>query len=361
MPVSQFTIHSRIRDYDVLVEDSADFIDALIHGPRSCLIVDENVWRIYAESIFRDLRVEDVMVLPISEDLKRLESVQKIYDRLVTYSAKRNLTMISIGGGILQDISGFAASTVYRGINWIFVPTTLLAQADSCIGGKTSLNYQSYKNLIGTFFPPFRIHIYPKFLQTQLEADFLSGYGEVLKLHIMGGEESYEGLVRLSPLVLRRDPGALLQVISNSLQVKMAYMADDEFDRGRRNLLNFGHDFGHALESTSHFEIPHGQAVILGMLAANLISRRRGLLEPKMEQHLAESLLLPGLVAKPSIDALDAQAMIDAMKKDKKRTSADLALIMMDNRFEFHRVDDLTAEEVVAALDNVRGKLGYLS
>lgn len=295
--------------------------------------------------------------MPISEDRKNLDTVQELYDQLVERSAKRNLTLISFGGGILQDITGFVASTIYRGINWIYIPTTLLAQADSCIGSKTSLNYHKYKNLIGTFFPPARIHLYTPFLQTQLDNDFFSGFGEVIKLHLMGGPSQYSQLKELTPAILKRQPEALLQAIQQSLQVKLNYMAGDEFDNGRRNLLNYGHDFGHALENTSNFAVPHGQAVIFGMLAANIIAHKRGLLDEELEKDIASSLLLPSLIIHPDNEAMSAEVMINAMKKDKKRIGDKLALIMMDDHFDFTRVNDLTAEEVASALNILKKRL----
>ena len=352
-------IHSNIRDYEVTFEETDTFIDSLSKYSHPCFVVDENVWKIYSSTLLKQFPEELVIVLPIHENRKNLDTVQELYDRLVEHPAKRNLTMISIGGGILQDVSGFAASTIYRGINWIYIPTTLLAQADSCIGSKTSLNYRNYKNLVGTFYPPTRVHIYTPFLKTLQKSDFYSGFGEVIKLHLMGGRELFDSLVKLTPLILSHEPTTLAKAIQQSLNIKLSYMADDEFDTGRRNLLNFGHDFGHAVESTSNFAVPHGQAVIFGMIAANTIARQRGLLEAKLEEEIADKLLLPSLLMKPQLDALEANAIINAMKKDKKRVGDNLALIMMDSNFVLSRVNDLTGEEVSAALGETKTRLGY--
>jgi len=344
------SVASNIHYYEVIVEESPNFIEILASYPQAVYIIDENVWRIYAKTLLKSLPLESVIILPINENRKNLDTVQELYDKLVTLPTKRNLTIISFGGGILQDITGFTASTIYRGINWIFVPTTLLSQADSCIGSKTSLNYHKFKNIIGTFFPPTRIHIYIPFLQTQLASDFFSGFGEVVKLHLMGGQECYWEITKQINAILNRQTKPLLQIIWKSLQVKLSYMAGDEFDTGRRNLLNYGHDFGHALESTSNFVIPHGQAVTFGMIAANIVSQHRGTLDEKMEKEIYESLLLPSLVSRPTKAAIRSDAIIEAMKKDKKRTGDKLALIMMDRHFKFTRVNDLTFEEVTAAL-----------
>jgi 3-dehydroquinate synthase len=355
----KLSIHSSIRDYEAVFEETDAFIDSMSKYSQACFVVDDSVWRIYSTTLLKQLPAEQVIVIPIHENNKNLDTVQGLYDRLVEYPTKRNLTMISIGGGILQDVSGFAASTIYRGINWIYIPTTLLAQADSCIGSKTSLNYHSYKNLVGTFYPPTRIHIYTPFLKTLQESDFYSGFGEVIKLHLMGGRELFDSLLELTPRILYRESTALRKAIQQSLNIKLSYMAGDEFDMGRRNLLNYGHDFGHAVESTSNFAVPHGQSVVFGMIAANIIARQRGLLDVKLEKEIAEKSLLPNLLIKPQLSALESDTIINAMKKDKKRVGDNLALIMTDNNFVFSRVNDLTGAEVSSALSELKTRLRY--
>ena len=284
-----------------------------------------------------------------------MESVSLLYDRLVDLPAKRNLTLISIGGGILQDITGFVASTLYRGINWIYVPTTLLAQADSCVGGKTSLNYKSYKNLVGTFYPPGEVFIYTSFLATLERQDFYSGLGQAVKLHIMGGPDSVRSLLDLLPAIGRRDSEALTAAVTDSLTVKLTYISEDEFDQGRRNLLNFGHCFGHALETTSDFLIPHGQAVLIGMILANIASRNRGLLSRQLETELRQELLEPNLVVRPGRVQLEPEAVIDAMKRDKKRKGDGLALVVLKDGYEMQRLEDFTPDEVRATLEELTG------
>lgn len=350
-------VPSRIRDYDVRFEESPDFIATLATLPQTCFAIDENVWRLYRATLLKNLPDAEIIVVPISEERKSLETVQWLYEQLLHRPAKRNLTLVSFGGGILQDVVGFAASTLYRGIRWVFAPTTLLAQADSCIGGKTSLNLLGFKNLLGTFYPPAHIHIYPAFLATQTDEHYLSGVGEVIKLHLMGGRSLYERVRTELPSLLGRHPDALLPAIEASLRVKLDFLTDDEFDLGRRNLLNYGHDFGHALESTSGFAVPHGQAVLVGMLAANLVARNRSVLQAETEHEIAETLLLPALTVRPQPAALEPRAFVDAMKQDKKRTGNMLPLIMMRDEFGFERVNNLSPEEVLPVLDELGTRL----
>ncbi len=357
MPVIK--VHSAIRDYEVHFSEGFDFLSAFEKIPNRFYVIDSNVWRLYRDSQFSHLDPKQVMVLPIEEDRKNLGTVMEVYDALMARSAKRNMTMISIGGGIVQDITGFAASTLYRGINWTFVPTTLLAQADSCIGSKTSLNYKSYKNLIGSFFPPNQIFLCPRFTNTLKSEDYFSGLGEVIKLHLMGGEALARDLVADMPLLARRDdPSALLAAIRRSLGVKLSYMQDDEFDTGKRNLLNYGHCFGHAVESTSEFAIPHGQAVVIGMMFANIVAKSRGLMDVELFTRLHDQVLMPALLSRPSKNQLDTDTLFAAMKMDKKRTGEGLVLIMLLNGFEMRKIDDLTYAELLAANQELQGLIG---
>lgn len=352
--MSVITIKSHIRNYDVTFVDYHVISSLLEKYSQRIFVIDHNVWRLYASDLFHEFTYEKVIVLPIHEEGKSLETVQDLYNRLIQYAAKRNMTMISIGGGILQDITGFVASTLYRGINWIFLPTTLLAQADSCIGSKTSLNYKSYKNLIGTFYPPSSVYICPQFLFTQEDSDFFSGLGEVVKLHMMGGNEKVTEILDLLPKIVKKDSLALFTAVRNSLLIKSDYIADDEFDTGKRNLLNFGHCFGHAIESTSEFEIPHGQAVVMGMWLANIAAQNRGILSEERNEFIAQNLLLPTIAITPEEKFLNTQKIIEAMKKDKKRTGEDLVIIMMKDNYEFTKLNDVQESEVIAALNEFK-------
>jgi len=342
-------IRSHIRDYSVSFEDDPSFIGELAATKDACWIVDANVWELYRQSALAPLAEADVAVMPFDETRKNLETVTSIYDRLVEKAAKRNLTLISVGGGITQDVTGFAASTLYRGVRWIFVPTTLLAQADSCIGGKTSLNYRAFKNLVGSFYPPSHIHLYTPFLRTLTEEDYASGLGEVIKLYLMGGLDRQAALRGQIDALFARDDAALRQSVAEALRIKISYMEDDEFDTGKRNLLNYGHTLGHALESVSNYRIPHGQAVIIGMVYANAIASERGRLAPAKAAALAV-LLRRTLTARPTGEDLTPEPLLDAMRKDKKRCGQQLPLIMLQDDGSLVRVNDLTEQEARAGL-----------
>lgn len=352
MPV--ISVKSRLGDYEARIAPANDFIETLVALENRFFAVDENVWRLYADGMLSTLPRAETLVLPALEERKTLEVVQEIYGRMLEQSAKRNLTLVSIGGGIVQDVTGFTASTLYRGINWIFIPTTLLAQADSCIGSKTSLNYKGYKNLIGSFYPPSRVWIDPAFLKTLQTQDFYSGLGEVVKLHIMGGEKRIQQLIESCDSICALDIAALQDTIQTSLEIKIDFITGDEFDHGRRNLLNYGHCIGHAIESVSHFRIPHGQAVVAGMLLANYIAERRGLLSEDRRRFIEDNLLLPALKVKFQPGDLQSDAIITAMGRDKKRIGSGLAIVMLTESGQMVRVNDLEDDEVQAVLNRIK-------
>ena len=350
------TVSSSIRDYQVAFVETMEFISELESMKDRFYVIDKKVWDLYGGS-FKPLDTESSLILPISEEAKCLETVKTVYDALMKCSAKRNMTLISVGGGIIQDITGFVASTLYRGINWIYVPTTLLAQADSCIGSKTSLNYQGYKNLIGTFFPPTRIYINTAFLATLDVEDFYSGLGEVIKLYMMGGESATTAFIEEIDKIKQRDRSALAKAVQEVLQIKLQYIQEDEFDTGRRNLLNFGHCLGHAVESTTNFLIPHGQAVLMGILFANIVAKNRGLLSNSRYEFLNRELLLGNIRVNQANILFSTDQIFEAMKKDKKRVGQGLALIMMLDDYSMKKVQDLQYNELAVGIKELGAAL----
>jgi len=348
--MSVIAVHSNLRDYAVHFHDDASFIEGLTRFPQRLFVIDENVWKLHGTGCLAALADSERIIFPVSEERKNLDGVMELYDRLMECSAKKNMTLISIGGGIIQDITGFVASTLYRGLNWVFLPTTLLAQADSCIGSKTSLNYKRFKNMIGTFYPPAEVHIFSGFVQTLEKYDFLSGMGEVAKLHIMGGADTISFFTGALPALLRRDDAAILSAILRSLAVKLSYMKGDEFDTGRRNLLNYGHCFGHALETVSSYVIPHGQAVVVGMLVANRVAVKRSMLSEDVAHRFAEEFLSLLLDFKLDLSRYSMDELILAMKQDKKRIGDGLVMVLVTDALEMVKVDDVTPEEIEIAV-----------
>lgn len=343
-------IHSRLGDYAVDFVDGDAWAEDLALLEHAFVVVDDNVWRLHAEGVLAPLRDAAPVVLPISEEHKVYATVADLCDLVTARAAKRNCVVVSIGGGITQDVTGYLASTLYRGVRWVYAPTTLLAMADSCIGGKTSLNHGAYKNLIGTMYPPERVLIHAPFVGTLSEEDYFSGLGEVVKLHLLGGQGAVDELLQALPPLQAREPEAVQRATRASLLIKRAYILEDEFDRGRRNLLNYGHCFGHAVETATGFAVPHGQAVVIGMLLAGAVARRRGLLAAAEERRRRVELLLPVLLDRPVLDEPAATRVVEAMKYDKKRTGEGLALVMVGDGLRAVRVADLGEDEARDAL-----------
>jgi 3-dehydroquinate synthase len=341
---------SKLRDYPVDVRDDG-WAAELAAQKGVVAVVDENVWRLHRDGVLAG--IDDPILLPIDEEHKTFATVAWLCDRLLERRFQRAGTVLSIGGGITQDVSGYAASTLYRGVRWLFAPTTLLAQADSCVGGKTSLNFGAYKNILGTMYPPHGIVIDPRFLATLSRDDFFSGLGEVVKLHVLGGPEHARHLENVMGSLTSRKGGAVADSVDASLRIKKPYIEEDEFDRGRRNMLNFGHCFGHALEAATDFAVSHGQGVVLGMLLAGVVAGRRGLLGDALQKELEERLFLPVLVSRPQLDESRRERVIEAMRHDKKRSGEGLALVMCCDGFEMRQVNDLTEAEALAALDGL--------
>ena len=290
--------------------------------------------------------IENLFLFNAVEDNKTFEYVKEIYDFLISKFVKRNLTIISIGGGITQDITGFVASTLYRGVNWIFVPTTFLAMTDSCIGSKTSINYGKYKNLMGTFYPPQKIHINTSFLDTLEKLDFYSGIGETIKFQLMKEEypkDFKKVLDKIDKTV--SDKSSRLEIIHDNMSVKLKYMEGDEFDLGRRNMLNYGHCFGHALETSSDYYVPHGIAVNIGMIFANLLSQNRGVLNVSDTLFVNENILLPNIPLTLRERDFDNKILLESMKNDKKRVGEFLTIIIPDEEFKMIKIDDVADEE----------------
>ncbi|PIV39042.1 MAG: hypothetical protein COS29_04735 [Candidatus Omnitrophica bacterium CG02_land_8_20_14_3_00__42_8] len=349
MPV--ISVKSNIRNYTVSFGNANIFLNRIEKKyPQVSYVVDKNIWILYRKTILAGIDKKKVIVLDADEKIKNLRTVQRLYDCLIRRDAKRNMTVVTIGGGILQDVTGFLVSTLYRGIGWIFIPTTLLAQADSCIGSKTSLNYKNFKNLIGTFYPPHEVFIDCNFLATLKPVDFYSGLGEIVKLHISGGPSKVRGILNIFTRLTAMEKTASEKAIYDSLLIKRGYIQGDEFDNQRRNLLNYGHCFGHAIETVGNFQVPHGQAVVLGMILANIIARRRGVLSGKQEEFLSEKLLLPSIAIKPKEEALSPTRIISAMRKDKKRKGKGLALVLLKNKNRLEKVNDLNETEVKYAI-----------
>lgn len=293
--------------------------------PGTHFLVDARVARLYAQQLAPVLQMPGVVLIDAVEDNKSYERVGKVIEALIVNGIRRQHKLVAIGGGIIQDITCFISSTLLRGIPWEFYPTTLLSQADSCIGSKSSINMGEIKNILGTFNPPQRVVILAGFLATLDARDMRSGIGEMLKVHTIAGPAAFDAIAANYDALLG-DQQVLLEYVRNSLLIKQRYIEEDEFDRGIRNIFNYGHSFGHAIESATHHAIPHGIAVTLGMDIANFVATRRGLLAAGHFERM-HTVLQKNYHAFQSTP-IPQDKLLAALGKDKKNTTDQLGLIL---------------------------------
>ncbi|MCM1231027.1 MAG: hypothetical protein NC489_12920 [Ruminococcus flavefaciens] len=342
-------VTSKFKEYQVNIVEDFSFIENIIFDEKTYVVVDKRVYELYRDKLFAQIAGQRLYLVEAVEENKTIETALNICEQMTAIPARRNARLISFGGGIIQDITGFVANILYRGIHWTFIPTTLLAACDSCIGGKTSLNYKSFKNLLGTFYPPDEIYVCPVFFDTLSERDYQSGLGEVVKFNFMYGEEGLSRIEENIQKLLNRDKVVLNQFVENSLLFKRDFIEEDEFDRGRRIQLNFAHTFGHAFETMSNYVIPHGTAVAMGTITANYISMKRGMLDEKYVKRMEEVLWEIIHVDAEQIP-VDMQIVLGAIHKDKKQIDNRITAILMDRDMRLHILHDLQEEEITEAV-----------
>lgn len=348
-------IKSQLRNYEVVIEDDFKFVQSLKNEQNAFFIIDKVLYELYKDNVFYDFDINDIYIFESLETNKTIERVLEICDKITSKAAKKNLHIISFGGGIVQDVTGFVASIIYRGVHWTYVPTTLLSACDSCIGGKTSLNYKHFKNLLGTFYPPEKIFICSKFFKTLTEKDYESGLGEVVKFNIMAGTNGLNDIYNKLSLLLNRDKNTIDEFINRSLCFKKRYIEEDEFDRGIRIHLNFAHTFGHAYEAISDYAIPHGTAVALGMLVANRVSLRRNIIKEEYVK-IIEKIVRRIVHIDNSYLNIPINDYIKAIKKDKKQVDKNLTCVLLSEEFNlnvYHDLNNSEIEEAVKYVENI--------
>ncbi len=303
-----------------------------------------------------------ILAIPASEAFKTIEGALTVCDFLEANGATKGSTLVVAGGGIVQDVCGFAAGMYKRGIPWAYLPTTLLSQGDSCIGAKTGLNRKAAKNLLCMFSAPRRVVIHTGFLHTLAEEDLGSGLGEILRLHVTAGPEFLDTYEARWARYAAGDLAALEALIASALTAKRAIIERDEFELDLRRAMNWGHSTGHALEALSGYAIPHGLAVATGLLVENHIAIRRGLLDPADHARVLRNAapLIPPRV-RQLLAALDVSSVVDYLAHDKKVEGRTLKLAALQRigaiRFIDLPLEPATADLIAEALRAVVSEL----
>jgi 3-dehydroquinate synthase len=288
---------------------------------KTIIITDEKVHELYGEA-FPDF---PVITMGLGEKNKTMATLDSIFEKLVEYEADRSTFIVAIGGGIVCDVAGFAASIYMRGLRFGFVSTTLLSQVDASVGGKNGVNFRGYKNMIGVFNQPEFVLVDTTMLRTMNEREFRSGFAEIIKAAAIKSEPLFRFLENNYQKALNKDPEVLEKIIYDSVKIKAEVVENDEKEKGERKKLNFGHTFAHSIEHNTG--MLHGEAVSIGMALAADLSVSLQLLDENSKNRLTELLKLYQLPVKSEINF---PALVQGMKKDKKRQGDDLHMIFLD-------------------------------
>jgi len=300
-------------------------------GSTALVVSNETVAPLYLKAIRDSLAGVKIhtLILPDGERFKTLEHWSRIIDKLVDVRATRDITLITLGGGVIGDMGGFAAACYMRGIRFIQVPTSLLAQVDASVGGKTGFNHPQGKNLVGAFHQPASVLIDIDTLKTLPDREFSAGMAEVIKIAVIRDAEFVNWLEDNSAGITAREPETLINMIGRSIQNKADVVTEDEREAGVRALLNFGHSFAHALETLTDYQsYLHGEAVAIGMMVATRLSEQRGLCAPGFGERLGNLLQLFGLPVNMP-DNSDPDDILELMKLDKKVIAGSYRLILL--------------------------------
>ncbi|MEP6269223.1 MAG: 3-dehydroquinate synthase [Paracoccaceae bacterium] len=362
------TVHVELpgRAYDVqigpgLIEQAGVYIAPLLKRPQVAVITDETVAGLHLEALRAGLASEGVsmeaLALPAGEATKSWGPLERSVGWLLDQKIERGDIVVAFGGGVIGDLAGFAAAILRRGVRFVQLPTSLLAQVDSSVGGKTGINAAQGKNLIGAFHQPSLVLADVNVLGTLAARDFLAGYGEVVKYGLLGDAGFFEWLEKMGPELAAGDLAARVEAVRRSVQMKADIVARDETEQGDRALLNLGHTFGHALEAATGYSdrLLHGEGVAIGCAMAFELSARMGLCSQespsRVRAHLQNMGMKTDLRDIPG-DLPDAHALLTLMGQDKKVVQGQLTFILSRAIGEAFVTADVDASDVLAVLED---------
>ncbi len=315
-------------DFESLAQELAVFETG---QKKLCIVTDSNVEKLYADELTALLQTHcaqvDRFVFPAGEKSKTLDTVRALYTFLIEHYYDRKDMLIALGGGVTGDMCGFAAATYLRGIDFIQIPTTLLAQVDSSIGGKTGVDFDCYKNMVGAFYMPKLVYMNSSVLKDLSERQYFSGMAEVMKSALIRDGILYEWLLGNLYEICERDNDTLLEMVQRTNLIKKMIVEKDPTEKGDRALLNFGHTIGHAIEKHKNFEMLHGECVALGCVAAAFISWKHGFLS--MEEYYEIRDMFVPFQLPISIDHIDPEEVVALTKSDKKAENGKIRFVLL--------------------------------
>ncbi len=354
------------RSYEVeigpdLLAQAGARIKPLLHRPRVAVLTDETVAALHLDALRAGLAAAGVemsaLALPPGEATKSWPQFERAVEWLLAEKVERRDVVVAFGGGVIGDLAGFAASVLRRGVRFVQIPTSLLAQVDSSVGGKTGINAPQGKNLIGAFHQPSMVLDDTAVLGTLTARDFLAGYGEVVKYGLLGDAEFFEWLERNGPALAQGDMAARVQAVTRSVQMKADIVARDETEQGDRALLNLGHTFCHALEAATGYSdrLLHGEGVAIGCALAFELSARLGLCSQEDPSRVRAHLRAMGMktdVADIPGDLPGAEALVDLMAQDKKVVDGQLRFILARGIGQAFVTSDVPSDAVLSVLED---------
>lgn len=317
----KLTIKGQYRESILLIGEHLKNVGRYITGDRTVVITDTNVRNHFQ----KDFPAGEIISIGTGEVIKNLDTVKNLYGKLVELSADRSTFVVGVGGGVVCDICGFVASTYMRGMRFAYIPTTLLAQVDASVGGKTGVNLGGYKNLVGVFNQPEFVLCDFDLLKTLPAAEMLSGFAEIVKHAVIADGQLFDFLEQNFKMAIELDPAVIEKLVYESLVIKSTIVNADERELGERRKLNFGHTFGHAVEKAAG--VNHGEAVSAGMVMASALSVEKGFLTEAEHQRLKSLLENIGL---PTRLRVNMQSVLDALGKDKKREGEAVHFVLLN-------------------------------
>ena len=299
---------------------------------RAAVVTNDVVAPLYMDRVATSLRAAGVQPIPViipdGERHKTFDTLRMVYGALLSAKIERSTPLIGLGGGVTTDLAGFAAATLLRGLPYFAVPTSLLAMVDASVGGKTGVNHDAGKNLIGAFYQPRAVLIDPRVLATLPPAELRNGLAECIKHDVIRDADGFARLEREMPRLLAGDVDALTALVAHNVAIKAAVVAADPFEKGERAHLNFGHTFGHAIEKVTTYAVPHGEAVALGMCAAMRAAELLGMIDAESARRVVALIAAAGLPTRRA--GLKADALIAAMGSDKKIERGRLRFVLTE-------------------------------
>lgn len=323
------------------------------HDQKICIVTDSHVEPLYAKVVQNLL--EEVFATVVvytfeaGENNKNIDTVQKLYEYLILHHFDRRDFLVALGGGVVGDLTGFAAATYLRGIDFIQVPTTLLSQVDSSIGGKTGVDFMQYKNMVGAFYQPKLVYMNLTTLKTLPERQIVSGMGEIIKHGLIKDVAYYQFLAQNQDAILALDTCTMEEIIYRSCNVKREVVEKDPTEKGERALLNFGHTIGHAIEKLCDFSLYHGECVGLGMLSAAYLSMKIGNITETDLTDIRNCLISYGF--QTDIKGLQPEDVLAATKSDKKMVGNQVKFILLEHIGKAYIYRELSDEQI---LDGIR-------